>query len=57
MVRLMLHAQIPVHSGIGRGGPQSGRYLAELSAGSASLEDAFFRLTSQATDYRGVEAS
>ena len=30
--------------------------VAELSAGSASLEDAFFRLTSEAVEYRGNKA-
>lgn len=31
--------------------------MAELAAGGDSLEDAFFRLTSQATDYRGMGVS
>jgi ABC-2 type transport system ATP-binding protein len=39
---------------IGRGRLLAETTVAELAAGDDSLEDAFFRLTSQATDYRGV---
>ena len=42
---------------IGRGRLLAETTVAELAAGDDSLEDAFFRLTSQATDYRGVGAS
>ena len=38
---------------IGRGRLLADTTVAELSAGSASLEDAFFRLTSGAVEYRG----
>ena len=38
---------------IGQGRLLADTTVAELSAGSASLEDAFFRLTSAAVDYRG----
>jgi ABC-2 type transport system ATP-binding protein len=38
---------------IGRGRLLADTTVAELSAGSASLEDAFFRLTSEAVEYRG----
>jgi ABC-2 type transport system ATP-binding protein len=41
---------------IGRGRLLAETTVAEL-AGDDSLEDAFFRLTSQATDYRGMGAS
>jgi len=39
---------------IGRGRLLADTTVAELSAGSASLEDAFFRLTSGAVEYRGT---
>ncbi|HEX5994862.1 MAG TPA: hypothetical protein VFY84_06940, partial [Jiangellales bacterium] len=42
---------------IGRGRLLAETTVAELAAGDDSLEDAFFRLTSRATDYRGVGAS
>jgi ABC-2 type transport system ATP-binding protein len=42
---------------IGRGRLLAETTVAELAAGDESLEDAFFRLTSQATDYRGGGAS
>ena len=42
---------------IGRGRLLAETAVAELAAGEDSLEDAFFRLTSQATDYRGLGAS
>ncbi|HEY0002695.1 MAG TPA: ATP-binding cassette domain-containing protein [Actinoplanes sp.] len=42
---------------IGRGRLLAETTVAELAAGGDSLEDAFFRLTSPATDYRGVGAS
>src|SRR3954447_13438997 len=38
---------------IGRGRLLADTTVAELSAGSTSLEDAFFRLTSGAVEYRG----
>ena len=38
---------------IGRGRLLADTTVAELSAGSASLEDAFFRLTGEAVEYRG----
>ncbi len=41
---------------IGRGRLLADTTVAELSAGSASLEDAFFRLTSGAVEYRGNTA-
>ena len=41
---------------IGRGRLLADTTVAELSAGSASLEDAFFRLTSEAVEYRGNTA-
>ena len=41
---------------IGRGRLLADTTVAELSAGSASLEDAFFRLTSGAVEYRGNAA-
>ncbi|MEU8817966.1 ATP-binding cassette domain-containing protein [Actinoplanes sp. NPDC048796] len=40
---------------IGRGRLLAETTVAELAAGGDSLEDAFFRLTSQVTDYRGAE--
>ncbi|MEU2615993.1 ATP-binding cassette domain-containing protein [Micromonospora sp. NPDC007271] len=42
---------------IGRGRLLAETTVAELAAGHDKLEDAFFRLTSQATDYRGTEVS
>ncbi|MET0419339.1 MAG: ATP-binding cassette domain-containing protein [Actinoplanes sp.] len=42
---------------IGRGRLLAETTVAELAAGADSLEDAFFRLTSQAIDYRGWEAA
>ncbi|MEV4538054.1 ATP-binding cassette domain-containing protein [Asanoa sp. NPDC049518] len=42
---------------IGRGRLLAETTVAELASCDGSLEDAFFRLTSQATDYRGVGAS
>ncbi|WP_250031366.1 ABC transporter ATP-binding protein [Paractinoplanes maris] len=42
---------------IGRGRLLADTTVAELSAGSASLEDAFFRLTSEAVEYQGNEAT
>ncbi|WP_097320063.1 ABC transporter ATP-binding protein [Paractinoplanes atraurantiacus] len=42
---------------IGRGRLLAETTVAELAGGGDSLEDAFFRLTSQATDYRGSEMS
>jgi ABC-2 type transport system ATP-binding protein len=42
---------------IGRGRLLAETTVAELADGDDSLEDAFFRLTSQTTDYRGVETS
>ncbi|MFC7275507.1 ABC transporter ATP-binding protein [Paractinoplanes rhizophilus] len=42
---------------IGRGRLLAETTVAELAAGAESLEDAFFRLTSEVTDYRGVGAS
>jgi ABC-2 type transport system ATP-binding protein len=39
---------------IGQGRLLAETTVAELAAGGDSLEDAFFRLTSQDTDYRGV---
>jgi ABC-2 type transport system ATP-binding protein len=42
---------------IGRGRLLAETTVSELAAGNDSLEDAFFRLTSRATDYRGVGAS
>jgi ABC-2 type transport system ATP-binding protein len=42
---------------IGRGRLLAETTVAELEAGNESLEDAFFRLTGEATDYRGVGAS
>src|SRR4029453_13974697 len=42
---------------IGRGRLLADTTVAELSAGSASLEDAFFRLTSGAVEYRGNTAT
>jgi ABC-2 type transport system ATP-binding protein len=42
---------------IGRGRLLAETTVGELAAGDASLEDAFFRLTSQATEYWGVGAS
>ena len=42
---------------IGRGRLLAETTVDELTAGDDSLEDAFFRLTSQATDYRGGGAS
>lgn len=42
---------------IGRGRLLAETTVAELVAGDDNLEDAFFRLTSQATDYRGTGAS
>ena len=41
---------------IGRGRLLADTTVAEMSAGSASLEDAFFRLTSEAVEYRGSTA-
>jgi len=41
---------------IGRGRLLAETTVAELAAGHESLEDAFFRLTSKTTDYRGVGA-
>jgi ABC-2 type transport system ATP-binding protein len=41
---------------IGRGRLLADTTVAELSAGSASLEDAFFRLTGEAVEYRGNPA-
>src|SRR5262249_22400540 len=41
---------------IGRGRLLAETTVAELAAGGGSLEDAFFRLTATATDYRGVGA-
>ena len=41
---------------IGRGRLLAETTVAELAAGAESLEDAFFRLTEQATDYRGAAA-
>jgi ABC-2 type transport system ATP-binding protein len=41
---------------IGRGRLLADTTVAELSAGSASLEDAFFQLTSEAVEYRGNKA-
>ena len=41
---------------IGRGRLLADTTVAGLSAGSASLEDAFFRLTSEAVEYRGNPA-
>jgi ABC-2 type transport system ATP-binding protein len=41
---------------IGRGRLLADTTVAELSAGSASLEEAFFRLTSEAVEYRGNTA-
>jgi ABC-2 type transport system ATP-binding protein len=38
---------------IGRGRLLADTTVAELSAGSASLEDAFFRLTSSEVEYQG----
>jgi ABC-2 type transport system ATP-binding protein len=38
---------------IGRGRLLADTTVTELSAGSASLEDAFFRLTDQAVEHRG----
>ncbi|MCY1140577.1 ATP-binding cassette domain-containing protein [Actinoplanes sp. Pm04-4] len=42
---------------IGRGRLLAETTVAELAAADDNLEDAFFRLTSQVTDYRGTEAS
>jgi ABC-2 type transport system ATP-binding protein len=42
---------------IGRGRLLAETTVADLAAGGDTLEDAFFRLTSQAVDYRGVGAS
>ncbi|MBB4764722.1 ABC transporter ATP-binding protein [Amorphoplanes digitatis] len=42
---------------IGRGRLLAETTVAELAAGDDSLEDAFFRLTSRETDYRGMGAS
>jgi ABC-2 type transport system ATP-binding protein len=42
---------------IGRGRLLAETTVAELAAGDDSLEDAFFRLTSQTTDYHGRSAS
>ena len=42
---------------IGRGRLLAETTVAELAAGNDSLEDAFFRLTSQTTDYHGMRAS
>ncbi|WP_433303195.1 ABC transporter ATP-binding protein [Actinoplanes sp. CA-030573] len=42
---------------IGRGRLLAETTVAELAAGHESLEDAFFRLTSPVTDYRGAEAA
>jgi ABC-2 type transport system ATP-binding protein len=42
---------------IGRGRLLAETTVAELAADGDNLEDAFFRLTSQVTDYRGTEAS
>ncbi|MFF5082560.1 ABC transporter ATP-binding protein [Actinoplanes sp. NPDC000266] len=42
---------------IGRGRLLAETTVAELATGGDSLEDAFFRLTSQVTDYRGSEAA
>jgi ABC-2 type transport system ATP-binding protein len=42
---------------IGRGRLLAETTVAELAAGYDNLEDAFFRLTSQATDYRSMGAS
>jgi ABC-2 type transport system ATP-binding protein len=39
---------------IGRGRLLADTTVAELSAGAASLEDAFFRLTSDDVEYRGT---
>ncbi len=41
---------------IGRGRLLADTTVAELSARSASLEDAFFQLTSEAVEYRGNQA-
>jgi ABC-2 type transport system ATP-binding protein len=41
---------------IGRGRLLADTTVAELSAGSASLEDAFFRLTIEAVEYQGNSA-
>jgi ABC-2 type transport system ATP-binding protein len=41
---------------IGQGRLLADTTVAELSAGSASLEEAFFRLTSEAVEYRGNTA-
>jgi hypothetical protein len=41
----------------GRGRLLADTTVAELSAGSASLEDAFFRLTSEAVEYQGNTAN
>jgi ABC-2 type transport system ATP-binding protein len=42
---------------IGRGRLLAETTVAELAAGHETLEDAFFRLTEQATDYRGARTS
>ncbi|MGC4806634.1 ABC transporter ATP-binding protein [Micromonospora sp. DT233] len=42
---------------VGRGRLLAETTVAELAAGHDNLEDAFFRVTSQATDYRGTEVS
>ncbi|MBO4206440.1 ABC transporter ATP-binding protein [Micromonospora echinofusca] len=42
---------------IGQGRLLAETTVAELAAGHDTLEDAFFRLTSQTTDYRGTEVS
>ena len=42
---------------IGRGRLLAETTVAELAAGADSLEDAFFRITSQTTDYQGTGAS
>ncbi|MBL7253993.1 ABC transporter ATP-binding protein [Paractinoplanes lichenicola] len=42
---------------IGRGRLLAETTVAELAAGGDTLEDAFFRLTSETTDYRGAEAA
>ncbi|MFB9236526.1 ABC transporter ATP-binding protein [Plantactinospora siamensis] len=42
---------------IGQGRLLAETTVAELAAGHDNLEDAFFRLTSQTTDYRGTEVS
>jgi len=39
---------------IGRGRLLADTTVAEMSAGSASLEDAFFQLTSEEVEYRGA---